>query len=77
MHRHNTGCLFVPKQHTALCHEYPPALAFSAIEAFSEDNTSYDITVESDVTKIKIEATKKDSKSSISGDIGEKKVDYG
>ena len=47
------------------------------LEQFSEDNTSYDITVESDVTKIKIEATKKDSKSSISGDIGEKKVDYG
>jgi hypothetical protein len=47
------------------------------LEQFSEDNTSYDITVETNVTKIKIDATKKDSRSTITGDIGEKTVDYG
>ncbi len=47
------------------------------LDQFSEDVTVYDITVESNVTIIKIEATKKDSKSTISGDTGEKTVDYG
>lgn len=47
------------------------------LEYFSEDNTVYDITVESNVEKIKIEGVKKDNKSTISGDIGEKKLDYG
>lgn len=48
-----------------------------ALEYFSEDKNDYDIQVEQSVEKIKIEATKKDSKSVISGDIGEKKLSYG
>lgn len=47
------------------------------LEAFSEDNNSYDIEVDSDVTKIKIEAIKKDNKSVVTGDTGDKSLDYG
>ena len=47
------------------------------LEYFDEDNLVYDITVESNVEKINISATKKDNKSVIIGDVGEKKLTYG
>lgn len=47
------------------------------LEAFSENNNTYDIEVDSDVTKIKIEAIKKDNKSVVTGDTGDKLLDYG
>ncbi len=43
---------------------------------FNKDTTEYNVELEADVTKIKIGATKSDSKSSISGD-GEKSVSEG
>ena len=47
------------------------------LEFFNEDVNNYEITVESDVSKINITATKKDDKAEVTGDIGEKKLDYG
>ncbi len=47
-----------------------------ALDSFKEDTKTYDIAVGTNVTKIKIEGTKKDSRSTISGD-GEKQVQYG
>lgn len=48
-----------------------------SLEYFNEDKNDYDIQVEQNVEKIKIEATKKDSRSVVSGDVGEKKLSYG
>ena len=47
------------------------------LEYFNENTNDYDITVENDVEKINIEVVKKDSLSTVTGDVGEKKVDYG
>ena len=47
------------------------------LEYFNENTNDYDITVESNVEKINISATKKDSRATMTGDIGEKKVEYG
>lgn len=47
------------------------------LEYFNEDNTDYDIEVESTTTKIKIDVTKKDNKATITGDYGEKTLKYG
>ena len=47
------------------------------LEFFDEDKNDYDIEVDNDVEKIKIEVTKKDSKSVAAGDLGEKKLSYG
>ncbi len=47
------------------------------LEFFDENQNDYVITVEGDVEKIKIDAVKKDSRSVITGDIGEKKLTYG
>ena len=47
------------------------------LEYFNPDTTEYDIEVDSDVDKIKIEAKTKDSRAKISGNYGEVKVDYG
>ncbi len=47
------------------------------LEYFNEDTKEYDLIVESTVSKIKIDVTKKDSTSSVSGDIGERNVSYG
>ncbi len=47
------------------------------LEYFNEDNNDYDITAQSTTDKIMIEAVKKDNKSTITGDTGEKKLDYG
>ena len=47
------------------------------LDYFDENKNDYEITVESDVAKVNIEVTKKDSKSTISGNYGENTVDYG
>ena len=47
------------------------------LEYFNEDNLIYDITVQSNIEKINITAIKKDNKSVVIGDIGEKKLAYG
>ena len=47
------------------------------INPFSEDKTDYDITLDSSVEKVNIVVTKKDSKSTISGNYGENPLDYG
>lgn len=47
------------------------------LEYFNEDNLVYDITVQSNIEKINITAIKKDNKSVVIGDIGEKKLAYG
>ena len=49
----------------------------TALEYFNENTNDYDVTVESSNEKIMIEATKKDNRASITGDTGEKKLDYG
>lgn len=48
-----------------------------ALEYFNEDTNNYDIEVEDNVEKINIEVTKKDDRSNISGDTGEKALSYG
>lgn len=47
------------------------------LEYFNEDNTNYDVEVDSSVEKVNIEVTKKDSKAKISGNYGENKISYG
>ena len=47
------------------------------LEYFNEDVNEYEITVESDVDKINVTVTKKDDKSTVNGDIGENKLNYG
>ena len=47
------------------------------LEYFSEDVNEYEITVESNVDKINVTVTKKDDKSTVTGNIGENKLSYG
>ena len=47
------------------------------LDGFNEDKNDYNITVESNVDKVNIMVTKKDSKSTISGNYGENPVSYG
>lgn len=47
------------------------------LEYFNEDTKEYDLIVDSNVTRIKIDVTKKDELSIVSGDTGEKNVSYG
>lgn len=47
------------------------------INNFNENTKEYNISVNSDIESINIEAIKKDSRSSISGDLGTKKLQYG
>ena len=49
----------------------------SELEFFNENTLQYDINVEQNQEKINIEATKKDSKATISGDLGTKNLVYG
>lgn len=49
----------------------------NSIENFSEDKTTYDINVNSNVEKITIVATPKDSKATVSGNINEVRLKYG
>ena len=47
------------------------------LEYFNENTNEYDINVDGNNSSIKIEAIKKDNYSTISGDLGEKQLDYG
>ena len=49
----------------------------NSIENFSEDKTTYDVKVDSNVEKITIVATPKDSKATVSGNINEVRLKYG
>ena len=47
------------------------------LDNFNENNNQYELTVDSNMTSIKIEATKKDETSTIKGDTGNKNIVYG
>ncbi len=47
------------------------------IASFNENNNTYDINVDQNTSKIKIEAVKKDSRATVTGDVGEKELQFG